>query len=251
MSTSEERSALHREHTPSAIRRRMREPLRPRYLPDAVLGGIDGGVTTFAIAAAAVGGGLSGVAVVILGIANLIADGFSMAASNFLAARSEREERERVRREEERHIRQIPEGEREEVRQIFAAKGFSGPVLDEIVGVITSDRRLWVDTMLVEEHGLPLASRDPLRAALATFAAFALIGLLPLLPFLIAPGDIGAAFVASIALTAAAFAAVGALKGRVSQRSVIVSALQTLAIGALAAAFAFFAGHVVRAWYTA
>ena len=249
MSAPHDHSTLHEAHTPEAIRRRM--SLRPDrgYLPDAVLGGIDGGVTTFAIAAGAFGAGLPGTVVVVLGAANLLADGFSMAASNYLSVKSEREEVERERRREESHVARVPDGEREEIRQIFAGKGFSGELLERIVAVITADRRVWVDTMLTEEHGLSLVGRNPLRAALATFAAFLLVGLLPVLPFVIAPSNSAGAFGASIVVTAAAFAGVGMLKGRVLHRALLWSGFETLLIGSLAAVLAYGVGHVLRQLY--
>ena len=94
--------------------------------------------------------------VIVLGFANLLADGLSMAVSNYQGTKSQREQVEQARRKEEHHIEQIPEGEREEVRQIFARKGFEGGVLEKIVEVITQDRQLWIRTMLTEElvqHG--------------------------------------------------------------------------------------------------
>ena len=119
--------------------------------------------------------------IVVLGFANLLADGFSMAVSNYQGTKSQRQQVEEARRGEERQIEEIPEGEREEVRQIFAAKGFSGDTLEKVVDVITNDRGLWVDTMLAEELGLEVQGPDPRRAALATFVAFILVGLVPLI----------------------------------------------------------------------
>ena len=113
---------------------------------------------------------------IILGLANLLADGFSMAVGNYLSTKAERQVVDRVRRMEEAHIERIPEGEREEIRQIFQAKGFKEPLLEEIVTVITQDRKQWVDTMLTEEFGLRLDTPSPRKAALTTFAAFVLAG---------------------------------------------------------------------------
>ena len=241
--------ALQLAHTRDAIRLRMQQPTNRDYLSDGVLGGVDGCVTTFAVVAGAVGGALSGRIIVMLGLANLLADGFSMAASNYLSVKSEQEHVERIRREEEEHIVQVPEGEREEIRQIFGSKGFGGDVLERIVEVICKDRRLWVDTMLTEEHGLQLAGRHPLRAALATFAAFAVVGLMPLLPFLTAMASIEHAFTVSALTTAVAFFGVGVLKGRVLRRSIFGAGVETLLIGSVAAVLAYGAGYLVRQLY--
>src|SRR5688500_13819809 len=107
---------MEHEHTTEAIRARLAEGPRPSYLRDWVYGGIDGSVTTFAVVTGVVGAHLSPTIIVILGIANLLGDGFSMAASNYLGTRTERQEAEALRAQEERHIQTDPDGEREEVR---------------------------------------------------------------------------------------------------------------------------------------
>lgn len=251
MNDPSHQDALERAHTREAIHARLRRPTDHSYLSDAVLGGIDGCVTTFAVVAGAIGGRLSGEIIVILGLANLLADGFSMAASNYLSVKSERERGEQMRREEEDHIDRVPEGEREEIRQIFSAKGFRGDVLESIVDVICRNRKLWIDTMLIEEHGLQLESRHPLRAGLATFIAFFVVGLVPLLPFLFTAMDIESGFKVSTLTTAVAFFVVGSAKGWVLRRSMMASGFETLVIGGLAAALAYAAGYLIRQLYMA
>ena len=78
-----EPAPLEHEHSPEAIRARLRDGQRPNYLRDFVYGGIDGAVTTFAVVSGVSGAALSDGIIIILGVANLLADGFSMDASNF------------------------------------------------------------------------------------------------------------------------------------------------------------------------
>lgn len=247
MATEQQRARLQDEHRPGAVAARLADRHRPSYVGDAVLGAIDGCVTTFAVVAGVVGADLPHATALILGFANLVADGFSMAASNYERAASEVEHRERARRIEEHHIEHVPEGEREEVRQILAAKGFEGELLEEAVRVMTADKERWVDLMLTEELGLALHGPSPLRAALVTFGAFFAVGLIPLLPFLAGlPVDDGGLFALSAAATGLAFFGVGTLKGRLLDRPPLFAGLRTLAIGSGAALLAYAAGVVLR-----
>lgn len=240
------KSELERDHAPEAIRRRLEEPTRPSYLADAVLGGIDGCVTTLAIVAGTVGASLSPGIAIVLGAANLLADGFSMAVSNFESARTRQDELERARRQELDELERVPDGEREEIRQIFARKGFAGDDLERIVEVITADRERWVDTMLVEEHGLALVVPRPWRSGVATFVAFLVVGLVPLLPLMAAGVSADRQFALSASLSLLAFFGVGVLKGQVLGGKRLRYGLTTAAAGATAAALAFGTGAVLR-----
>ena len=240
---------LEAERLPQAIARRLAAHRRHGYVGDTMLGAVDGCVTTFAVAAGAVGGGFSEIVVIVLGFANLLADGFSMAISNYLGTKSEREEVDKARQMERRHIEAIPAGEREEIRQIFAGKGFTGAFLERIVEVITGNPKLWVDTMLTEELGLQLEGPHPLRAALATFFSFVIVGLIPLAPFLLPNLDVIHRFIASAVVTAMAFFAVGATKGVVLERGPVRSGLETLLTGSGAAGLAYLMGMWLRHAY--
>jgi VIT1/CCC1 family predicted Fe2+/Mn2+ transporter len=241
------RDPLPDDHTREAIARRLAAARSHSYLGDFVLGAVDGAVTTFAVVAGSAGASLSGGVVVVLGLANLLADGFSMAAGNFLRARSEHQVLDRFRRMEEMHIERIPEGEREEIRQIYRAKGFDGEMLESIITVITDDRRKWVNTMLTEEWGLQLRPPSPWRAGAATFAAFVLAGTVPLLPSLVlVQRDAAATFGMSCFLTGAAFFAIGYARGRVVDRRPWASAVETLGIGGAAAAVAYLVGRLLH-----
>jgi VIT1/CCC1 family predicted Fe2+/Mn2+ transporter len=241
---------LEAEHAPARIRRRLNEKKNHGgYIGDAVLGAVDGGITSFVVVAGAVGAGFSSVVVIILGFASLLADGFSMAASNFLGTKSEREKAEHPQREERQHIDQIPDGHREEMRQIFASKGFEGRTLDDIVDTISANRELWAQTVVQELFGLqPVDAGRPIRAGATTFAAFLAIGAIPLLPFVVPGLDPDRAFVTSAVVTSLAFFSVGFLKGRALAGRAVHAGIETLVIGGGAALLAYAVGAILQGW---
>lgn len=229
-------------HSIEEIQQRLGPTAKLGYLRDFIYGGIDGAVTTFAIVAGVEGASLSTNVIIVLGIANVLADGFSMAAANYTGTKAELDNVRRLRDVEERHIRDVPEGEREEIRQILILKGLKGDVLEQAVIAITGNKTTWVDMMLVEEYGASPVDPNPGRSALATFAAFLVCGSVPLLPFLL---QLPQQFLMSAVLTGVTFFAIGAVKSRWSLQAWWRSALETLLIGSAAAGIAYFAGYLV------
>lgn len=246
---SEAPPEIQRSHTKEAIRERIHRGVRHSYLKDFIYGAIDGTVTTFAVVAGAEGAQFSAAVVVVLGIANLIADGFSMAVSNYLGTRAEEEMKEKAEKEEKYHLEVIPEGEREEVRQIFKAKGLNGEALDKVVEAITSDKDLWLQTMLQEEIGISLSPVSALKAALVTFTAFVLIGFFPLSAYILQMYlsiELAHVFYWSTALTALTFFAIGSVKSYFVEMPWYRSGLQTLFIGGMAALLAYLLGTFLK-----
>lgn len=239
--------ALGREHTPDAVASRLAGGPGRSHLRDLVYGAIDGTVTTFAVVAGVAGAELGAVVVLVLGLANLIADGFSMAVSNYLGTRSEEQRRARVRREEERHVAMVPEGEREEVRQLLADWELDDDLREQVVARITAEQDRWVDVMLQLEHGFPSEPARPLGAAIATFVAFVVVGSVPLAPFVVDElgVEVGAPFAWSAGLTAVAFGVVGVLRGMAVDLPRWRTALETVAVGGAAAALAYGVGTLL------
>ncbi|MCC0029481.1 MAG: VIT1/CCC1 transporter family protein [Brucellaceae bacterium] len=237
---------LEHSHRKDAIRERLAQGAKPNYLRDWIYGGIDGAVTTMAVVAGVAGAALSWRIVMILGLANLLADGLSMAASNYSGTKSEIDDLKRYRAIEKRHIELEPQGEREEVRQIMAAKGLSGETLEHAVDAITSNEEAWIGTMITDEYGLTENLRDPLKSALATFVAFVLCGTVPLLPYVFLEQHV--AFTVAAAMTLVVFFSIGSMKSIWSLAEWWRSGLETLAIGAAAAGIAYAIGYVLRDW---
>ncbi|WP_170774850.1 VIT1/CCC1 transporter family protein [Ruegeria conchae] len=228
-------------HSQQEITERINAPPGRGVLRDVVYGGIDGSVTTFAIVAGVAGAGLSPFVIVALGLANVLADGFSMAAGNYSGTKAEIDNIHRIRAIEEQHIRLYPDGERKEVREILMQKGLSGRVLDEATDEITSNHDNWINLMIEGEYGLGSVDPHPMKAAMATFFAFLVAGMIPLLPFLF---SIEGAFTVSAWMTAGVFFAIGAMKSRWSLAPWWRSGAETLLIGGLAAGIAFLVGSL-------
>jgi VIT1/CCC1 family predicted Fe2+/Mn2+ transporter len=234
--------ALEHEHDDASIIDRLNRAAPTSHIRDWVYGGIDGAVTTFAVVAGVAGAQLSPAIVLILGAANLLADGFSMAASSYSGTKAEMDNVRRLRDIENKHLEMEPEGERRELRLILGQKGLKGEALDHGVAAIASNRRLWVDTMLAGEYGLSTNSRAPLRSAVHTFTAFLVCGSVPLVPYVFGMGS--SLTVASTAV-ALVFFGIGSLKSVWSLSPWWRSGLETLLIGSAAAAVAYGVGHLL------
>ena len=235
--------AIEHGHSPEEVTARIDGPAKRSYLRDTVYGAIDGAVTTFAIVAGVAGAGLSPKIIIALGLANVLADGFSMAASNYSGTKAELDNIKRIRKIEERHIEDEPEGELLELRAILANKGLSGQVLEEATIAIASNKTNWINMMLIDEYGMSPVDPHPVGAAIATFFAFLVAGMVPLLPFLFGSGD---AFKVAIVGTGCVFFLIGTLKSRWSLEPWWRSGFETLLIGGVAAVIAYFVGSLFR-----
>ncbi|QOY53635.1 VIT1/CCC1 transporter family protein [Candidatus Sulfurimonas marisnigri] len=235
-----------REHQIEAIKRRLENFKTPQNISDAVLGSIDGCVTTFAIVSGAVGAGFPSSVALVLGFANLFADGFSMAVSNYESINAQQEFADGVRRTEDEHINKYPIGEREEIKQIFLEKGFKGEVLDEIIDTICKDKGLWVETMITEEYGIQKTKANPLKSAITTFLSFIFAGGIPLMPFLIPQLEMKEQFMLSTFLAGIMFFTVGMLKSFLFSKPMFISGMRTLLTGGTAAGLAFLTGYILQ-----
>lgn len=213
------------------------------YLRDFVYGANDGIITTFAVVAGVAGANLSARIVLILGFANLLADGFSMAMSNYLSEKSNREFIKTERGREEWEVDNLPEEEEKEIRDIYKAKSFEGESLDKAVQIITSDKKLWVDEMMIGEHKLIPDNGDnhPWKNAAITFVAFVVVGFVPLVPYF-AGLSARDTFPYAIAATALILFIVGGLRTLITGKRWFVAGLEMLGVGMLAAAVAYGVG---------
>jgi vacuolar iron transporter family protein len=209
-------------------------------------------VTTFAIVAGVFGASLAPSIILILGFANLLADGFSMSIGNYLSTKTQREYIQNQRKREEWEIDNLVEQEKDEIRDIYKEKGFKDELLDEIVRVITSRRRVWIDTMMKEELGLIEDRKKPRDTAITTFIAFNIIGLIPLVPFmfvqLFGTGWISStsdAFLYSVIFTAISFFLIGIIRGKIVGKGLVRTGLNTMAIGGIAAFVAYIVGYML------
>jgi len=219
------------------------------YLKDMIYGAIDGTVTTFAIVAGVTGASLSPAVILILGFANLFADGFSMAVSNFLSIRAEREFITRARSREEWEVENVPEEETREIREIFIEKGFKGDTLGKAVEATTSNKKQWVDTMIAERLGLSDNGTDPRKHAFITLSAFVVVGFIPLVAYVLSyfiEYFRDHTFAISVILTSITFFAVGAAKTFFTRKNWFIEGLETLVVGGFAAFVAYYVGVFVK-----
>lgn len=218
------------------------------YLGEFVYGGIDGTVTTFAVVAGAVGGGLDSVIIIILGFANLIADGFAMSVGAYLATKTEADNYAKHEKLEYWEVERMPKEGRAEIREIYSRKGFKGELLDQVVDVITSNKKRWVEDMMLNELSMMKEQRSPFKIGLVTYISFISIGLIPLIIYVwdYLYIEVNNLFFWSSALTSLAFIFIGFLKSYVNQKSFVKGIAETLLLGAIAASISYFVGDLLE-----
>jgi VIT1/CCC1 family predicted Fe2+/Mn2+ transporter len=242
-------------HDPANITRAVREGpeehggLGSAYLGEIVYGGLDGIITTFAVVSGVAGAELGTGVILILGLANLFADGFSMATGSYLSTKSEQEFYEKERARESWEVDHYPEGERVELIELYRASGYKDQEAEQLVDIITRDKEHWVDAMMVDELGLLRDERNPLLNAMATLISFILFGSTPLLIYLLGlliTVQPAIRFPVSLTLSASALLGLGVAKVRVTHQHPLRSGIEMLLVGGLAAGVAYIVGALLK-----
>lgn len=214
-------------------------------MADIILGGQDGLVNTLGVILGVAAASSDPRIVIAGGLAATFAESISMGAVAYTSTLAEHDHYRSELERERREIRDMPEAEEQEVREVFKAWGFKGDLLEQAVAQVIKDEEAWVDVMMRNELKLaPIESSNAFRAALIVGFSAIVGSFIPLLPFLFLQNNIGLAIVISLIVSALALFAVGAYKASITvgkpgrsglQMAVIgiVSALAGYAIGAL------------------
>lgn len=217
-----------------------------KYIGEIVYGANDGIITTFAVVSGAAGAMLSSGVIIILGLANLIADGISMGMSNYLALKSRQDFERGERATEEMEVEKFPEREREEVRAVFRKWGMDSRQAHEATEVIARDKKRWIDFMMIEELGIIEENVNNIgKRGLITSFSFFIAGALPLVPYIFGVSAVYQ-FPVSIIATAIALFLVGAARTYVTKIHWLKSGLQMLAVGGLASIAAYAVGAIIK-----
>lgn len=219
------------------------------WLPDFVYGGIDGAVTTFAVVAGVVGAKMPISIILILGFANLIADGFSMAVSKFMSDRAELEQIKNTQREVRQTLFKNPAEEENFVKEVFEKHGVEKTESNRILSVIRKSPKTWLDILSHHEARAAQENIDPVKGGVSTFIAFILIGFIPLAAYVFTPylnlSESGLFIFASIATLFALFF-IGIVKTRFTRRFWLWAGLETALVGGVAAGLAYGIGYLLE-----
>jgi vacuolar iron transporter family protein len=234
----------------SVDRRKNTSPAQEQHstnnsLRDVILGGQDGLVNMLGIALGVVAAGGSTHVLVVTGIAAAITESISMGAVAYTSFGSDRDFYLAEQEREQNEISSQPEEERDEIREIYAAKGFEGQLLEDVVATITSNRETWASTMMNEElHLQPVEQQSLWRSAVIVTVATLIGHLVPLIPFMVVTRT--PAIIAAIALSAVTLFGVGVYSAKTLIGNWRKSGLQMVAIGLGAAALGFLIGRLLH-----
>ena len=209
---------------------------------DFVFGFGDGINTSLGIAAGVGGANVASDIVILAALVGMFTGAKAMAVQNYLAVKSHRQLLESEIAREEWEIENKPAAERKEIEDIYKAKGFTGKDLEMIVNKVTSDKKVWLDTMLTEELRLNVdVVGSPLKSALIMFVSFLAGGMLPIIPFFFGSGYSALAIAVGISVTASFI--VGAVKSRMAQTGIVKGGLEMAGLGTGVALIGFGIGN--------
>lgn len=216
-----------------------------QYIKSFVYGGLDGIVTTFAVVAGVAGASLTSTVVLILGVANLIADGISMAFGDYLSTKAENDYMAAERVRETWEVRNYPEGEKQEMVELYMEKGIAREDAEIAVQALSKHEKSWVDIMMVEELGMVESKESPIKNAAVTFGSFVFFGSIPVLIYVVArfvPFFAAHTFAVACVLTGITLFILGTLKIYFTRQPWYQAGLEMLLLGGFAAASAYGVG---------
>ncbi|TDX65949.1 VIT1/CCC1 family predicted Fe2+/Mn2+ transporter [Methylosinus sp. sav-2] len=206
---------------------------------DIVIGMADGLTVPFALAAGLSAAVANTDVIVTAGLAEIAAGAIAMGLGGFLAARTDAQHYLSEAAREGREIDLMRDHEIHEIEQLLQGYGLTGDPLKSLVAAISADKERWIDFMMRFEVGLE--KPDPRRAlasALTIGLAYVVGGLTPLIPYM-TTDSVETALLRSVLATGVALLAFGAAKGHFTGVDRVRAAIQTLAVGGLAASAAF------------
>jgi VIT1/CCC1 family predicted Fe2+/Mn2+ transporter len=214
------------------------------WIRDVTLGANDGLVSVLTLIAG-VAAAASGDVVLLAGLAGVVAGAISMGVGAYVSAKAYRAYYRKELRKEIEEMREKPDVEREEIRQIYQERGFDGELLEGVVNRITSNPRVWLKVMMSEELGLSAHFGRPLGAAAVVFVAFMAGGIVPVIPFLFLEGL--PALLTAFVVTAVALLVAGAVRTRFTGERPVAAGLELVAMAAIGVGVAYLLGRAIGA----
>jgi VIT1/CCC1 family predicted Fe2+/Mn2+ transporter len=218
---------------------------RASGLSDIILGGQDGLVNVLGVILGVAAATSDPRIVLVAGLAATFAESVSMGAVAYTSTLADADFYESEKAREYRHLKHVPDVEREEILEIYRQKGFEGDLLNRIVDTITANKDVWVAVMMAEEHQLSPRDREQALRSAGIVGVSAVIGsLIPLIPFLVL--SVSAAIPVSILLSAFVLFAVGAHKARTTVGHPTQSGLEMAIIGTMSALVGYAVGLLLK-----
>ena len=215
---------------------------------DFILGFQDGLVNTLGIVLGVATAVQSSNLVLISGLVTTFAESVSMAAVAYTSTKAAKEYYESELEREKKEIREIPHMEVQEIKAIYYKKGFRGKQLESIVKKITSNKKLWLDTMMAEELRLfPEDYEKPVKSAFIVGISAVIGSLVPVVPFFFLPVKSGMAY--ALAFSILTLFAVGAVKARMTIGDWKRSGIEMAVVGTVAALVGYLVGSLLGVVY--